>query len=79
LVAAQTFDGKEVVDLAAGYELSPGIRLGAGVQNLFDAFPDPIIDQAQAIAATGGSFPTGEETPIGVNGRTYFARLSARF
>ena len=79
LVAAQTFGGKEVFDLAAGYELSPGIRLGAGVQNLFDAFPDPIIDQAQAIAATGGSFPTGEETPIGVNGRTYFARLSARF
>lgn len=55
------------------------MRLGAGVQNLFDARPDAIADQASVIAATGGSFPTGEETPIGLNGRTFYARLSARF
>lgn len=79
LVAAQTFKGKTTVDLAAGYEIAPGFRLGAGVQNLFDARPDGINDQASVIAATGGSFPTGEETPIGLNGRSYYARLSARF
>ena len=79
LVATQTFDGKESVDLALGYEVMPGARLGAGVQNLFDARPDGILDQGTAIAATGGSFPTGEETPLGLNGRSWYARLSVRF
>ncbi|MFC0205348.1 TonB-dependent receptor plug domain-containing protein [Novosphingobium soli] len=79
LVATQTFGGKETLDLSAGYTLRSGIRIGAGVQNLFDAKPDPIADQSAVIAATGGSFPTGEETPIGVNGRSYYLRLSARF
>lgn len=79
LVRVQTFGGKESVDLSAGYAFAEGLRLQAGVQNLFDARPDGIIDQATAIAATGGSFPTGEETPLGLNGRSYFARLSARF
>lgn len=79
LVKVQTFGGKESVDLSAGYAFAEGLRLQAGVQNLFDARPEGIIDQATAIAATGGSFPTGEETPLGLNGRSYFARLSARF
>lgn len=79
LVAAQTFGGKTTVDLAAGYKILPGVRLGVGVQNLFDAMPDQITDQATAIASTGGSFPTGEETPIGMNGRTYYLRASMRF
>lgn len=79
LVKVQTFGGKESVDLSAGYTFAEGLRLQAGVQNLFDARPEGIIDQTTAIAATGGSFPTGEETPLGLNGRSYFARLSARF
>jgi len=79
LVAAQTFDGGTTVDLAAGYRLREGIRLTAGVQNLFDAMPDRILDQGTAIASTGGSFPTGEETPIGVNGRSYYLRLELSF
>ncbi|WP_082733431.1 TonB-dependent receptor plug domain-containing protein [Sphingobium sp. CCH11-B1] len=79
LSATQTFDGKTTVDVSAGYEVVPGVRLGAGVLNLFDARPDQIADQVNVIAATGGSFPTGEETPIGLNGRSYYMRLSARF
>jgi len=79
LVRAQTFGGKESADLSAGYAFADGLRLQLGVQNLFDARPDTIIDQATAIAATGGSFPTGEETPLGLNGRSYYARLSVRF
>jgi iron complex outermembrane receptor protein len=75
----QTFGGKETVNLSAGYSLGSGLRLGAGVQNVFDAKPDTIADQSTVIAATGGSFPTGEETPIGVNGRSYYLRLSASF
>ncbi|WP_447726146.1 TonB-dependent receptor plug domain-containing protein [Sphingomonas koreensis] len=79
LVRVQTFGGKESVDLSAGYALTRALRLQIGIQNLLDARPETIIDQATAIAATGGSFPTGEETPLGLNGRSYFARLSARF
>ena len=79
LVAVQTFGGKETVDLSAGYRWNDGLRLGVVIQNLFDAKPDTIVDQGSVIAATGGSFPTGEETPIGLNGRSYVVRLSARF
>ena len=79
LIGAQTFGGKETVDLAAGYALTNGIRFVLGVQNLFDARPDQIAGQELVIGATGGSFPTGEETPIGLNGRSYYARLTARF
>ena len=79
LVAAQSFDGGTTVDVGASYRISTTTRLTAGVQNLFDAMPDQINDQSGAIALTGGSFPTGEETPIGVNGRSYYVRLSASF
>ncbi|SNT09944.1 TonB-dependent receptor plug domain-containing protein [Sphingopyxis indica] len=79
IAAVQTFGGKETVDLSLGYRILPGVRFGMGVQNLIDAKPDTIDDQQLFIAATGGSFPTGEETPIGLNGRTWYARLSARF
>ncbi len=79
LVATQTFGGKESVDLAVGYRLLPGVRIGAGVQNVFDARPESILDQATVIASTGGSFPTGEETPLGLNGRSYYLRVSAGF
>jgi iron complex outermembrane recepter protein len=79
LVKVQTFGGKESIDLSAGYAFAEGLRFQVGVQNLLDARPDTIVDQATAIASTGGSFPTGEETPLGLNGRGYFARLSARF
>jgi iron complex outermembrane receptor protein len=79
LVAEQIFDGKEVLDAALGYRLSKGVKVVAGIQNLFDIYPDTINDQAAVIASTGGSFPTGEETPIGLSGRTYYLRLAASF
>ncbi|MDX3899704.1 MAG: TonB-dependent receptor [Sphingobium sp.] len=79
LVATQTFGGKESLDLSAGYAINKAVRFGVGVQNLLNRKPDQILDQVTAIAATGGSFPTGEETPLGLNGRSYYARISARF
>ena len=79
LVAAQSFDGGTTVDLAVTGKLPKGVRVTLGVQNLFDAMPDRINDQPAAVASTGGSFPTGEETPIGVNGRSYYVRLSAKY
>ncbi|MAO15822.1 MAG: outer membrane receptor protein [Muricauda sp.] len=79
LVETQTFDGGTSFDLSLSYALSSAIMLTAGVQNLFDDRPEEIADQARFIAATGGSFPTGEETPLGVNGRSYFVQLRGNF
>jgi len=79
LGVVQAFDGKTTVDLAAGYKIGSGIRLGFGVLNLFDAHPDTVADQVNFISSTGGSFPTGEETPIGLNGRSYYLRASVEF
>lgn len=79
IVETQTFDGGMSVDLSLGYDVSPAFTLTAGLQNLFDDRPEEIADQARFIAATGGSFPTGEETPLGSNGRSYFVQLVGRF
>lgn len=79
IAATQTFGGGESVDLSAGYAVLDGVRLTGGVQNIFDVRPDTVADQYRFISATGGSFPTGEETPLGLNGRSYYLRLSARF
>lgn len=79
LVNPQVFGAKTTVDLSARYAVTPAFHISAGVQNLGDARPDPIADQGLVIAATGGSFPTGEESPIGVNGRSYFVRLQRSF
>lgn len=78
IVAEQEFDGGTSVDLSAAYSFGV-FRLQAGVQNLFDDYPEGIEEQVNFIGATGGSFPTGEETPLGLNGRTYFLRAAATF
>lgn len=78
LTQQQEFDGKSVTDLALGYTAG-ALRVVGGVQNLFDVRPEAIVYAPATIASTGGSFPTGEETPIGLNGRTWYARVSLRF
>lgn len=78
LVVTQEFDGGTSVDLSLAYDFG-AVRLQAGVQNLLDDFPEAIADQVNFIGATGGSFPTGEETPLGLSGRSYFVQVSARF
>ena len=77
----QEFGAKTVVDVSGRWRFNPRLSLAVGVQNLADVEPDqPIFNSLPAIIrATGGSFPTTEESPIGVNGRTYFVRLETRF
>jgi iron complex outermembrane recepter protein len=75
----QVFGAKATTDLTLRYAIAQGIDISAGVQNLFDVRPDGFAENNLAIAATGGRFPTGEETPISANGRSFFARASARF
>ena len=79
LVAAQTFDGRYTVDASVAYDLRPGLSLEGGVQNLSDVRPEDLEGQTALVASTGVSFPTGEETPLGLNGRSAYVRLSARF
>lgn len=79
LVPVQVFGGKTVLDVSGYWKVNATLKLSAGVQNLTDERPDALIGQQAVVAATGGSFPTGEESPIGVNGRSYFVRLEARF
>lgn len=74
----QEFSGKSVTDFALGYTAGD-LRIVGGVQNVFDVRPERILYNAAGLASTGGSFPTGEETPIGLNGRTWYARLALRF
>ncbi|MEJ5976383.1 TonB-dependent receptor [Novosphingobium sp. PS1R-30] len=78
LTQQQAFPGKSTTDAALGYTAG-ALRIVGGVQNLFDVRPQEIVYTAAAIASTGGSFPTGEETPIGLNGRTWYARVALRF
>lgn len=77
----QEFGEKTVVDLSGRLAAPYGVTLALGVQNVGDVRPDALVHNglASIIAATGGSFPTGEESPIGVNGRTFFARVEKRF
>lgn len=82
LLAVQEFGSKTVVDLSLRAQLMQSATLSVGVLNVGDERPDAVNltgFEAAAIASTGGSFPTGEESPIGVNGRTYFLRVGFDF
>lgn len=80
-INVQEFGAKTVADFSARFDVTEQLQLTAGIQNAFDARCDGFIDNglAPVIASTGGSFPTGEECPIGLNGRSYYARLGFRF
>lgn len=80
-VNVQTFGATTTADFAASFRISDRLAMAGGIQNAFDDRCDGFADNSLAavIASTGGSFPTGEECPIGLNGRTYYARLGFRF
>lgn len=80
-VNVQQFTAKTTADFGASFRITDWLRLSGGVQNAFDARCDGFADNglAAVISSTGGSFPTGEECPIGLNGRSYYARLGFRF
>lgn len=80
-VNVQTFTAKTTAGFGASWRLSEALRFSAGIENAFDTKCDGFADNALAavIASTGGSFPTGEECPVGLNGRSYYARLGFSF
>ena len=68
----QTFGENLTLDLSASYDINPTLTLHAGVINATDEYPDRVIGSADGR-------PYTEAGGIGVDGREYFVRLSARF
>lgn len=80
-VNVQSFGSKTTADFGVRFRITDWLGLSAGILNAFDQRCDGFADNglAAVIASTGGSFPTGEECPVGLNGRTYYARLGLKF
>jgi iron complex outermembrane receptor protein len=68
----QVFSANTVVNASIGYEITRQVRLLAGVENIGDAYPDRVIPDVD-----GRDY--SELSPIGSNGRQYFARMSVTF
>jgi iron complex outermembrane receptor protein len=68
----QTFGAKTIVDLAANWRFPNHVRVRFGVLNVGDVHPDPLKEAALAFATFGGSYVYGEESPFGVDGRSYY-------
>lgn len=82
----QYFGAKVISDLAITFKPTKTLILSAGVNNLFDVYPDRnIASTVEGVAAgTNGSdnvgiFPYNYISPFGYSGKTYFARAQLRF
>lgn len=83
----QTYDAKWVADMALSWDFGGGIKATAGVENLFDIYPQKTQQDlrfdANGFATAGprdntftGILPYARgEAPFGFNGRFYYARL----
>jgi iron complex outermembrane receptor protein len=71
----QYFGSKTLLNLAASAALPEGFQLSAGIDNVTNQYPDTLV----GAAVTGMGFTYGEESPFGVDGRTYFLRLSLKY
>ncbi len=68
----QTYSGKVITDVSAGYKLTKAIRLNIGSNNVFDVYPDKV---ANINNTTNGQFLYSRRTTqFGFNGRFLFAR-----
>jgi iron complex outermembrane receptor protein len=77
----QTFSAKWVTDLSASYTFMERLTLAAGVDNIFDVYPDP---HAYGNATTAGNSTFGilrynQHSPFGFNGAFYYGRVTVRF
>ena len=77
----QTFGAKWIADVAASYTFGERLTVSAGVDNIFDVYPDP---NNQGNASTAGNnnfgiFPYNGISPWGFNGAFYYGRLTFGF
>lgn len=72
------YRGKTLTDLSLSYRWDEQLTLSAGVQNLFDIYPDEQPASVQAV--NGGVFKyPNTNAPFGFNGGSYYAEASYRF
>ncbi len=77
----QTFGAKWITDVNASYTFGGRFTLAAGVDNVFDVYPD---ENNQGNATTAGNnnfgiFPYNQISPFGFNGAFYYGRLTFGF
>ena len=70
--ATDTYEAKFVTDLTIGYQLSEGVKLSIGSNNLFNVYPDQQDDWTEA----GGYW---DSVQMGFGGAYYFGRLDFNF
>lgn len=72
----QTWGAKWLTDVSLSYDFANRLRLTVGGLNIFDEYPDE-WDPVRAAPFPQLGFTYGWETlPFGINGGSYFARLS---
>lgn len=69
---SQVFGEEITLDLTAAFQINETLRLHAGMINATDAYPDRVV-------GSNDGRPFTEAGGLGVDGREYFVRLSARF
>ncbi|RUO47393.1 TonB-dependent receptor plug domain-containing protein [Pseudidiomarina donghaiensis] len=70
------FGGKWITDISAGYQVSDSLKVNAGVQNLFDEYPDK---QDPSNQFNGIFIYPNTNAPFGFNGGYYYAELTYSF
>ena len=68
----QTYSGKWLTDLEAGYDIQSGVSIAIGTNNLFDVYPDR-QDRGEDF---NGIFPYDGLSPFGFFGRSVYTRLN---
>lgn len=70
------FSGKWITDISAAYQISDSLKVNAGVQNLFDEYPD---EQDPSNQFNGIFIYPNTNAPFGFNGGYYYAELTYSF
>ncbi|MEO5597598.1 MAG: TonB-dependent receptor [Novosphingobium sp.] len=76
----QTFSSEVVADLEATYQFGDHFSLSAGVQNLFDNYPDKdrrSIDPFTGLPGNGNQYI--DASPFGYNGGFWYVRAGVKF
>lgn len=72
----QTYGEQWVADLDVAYDFSR-YTVGAGIQNIFDSYPDENLPNSPQ--AFNNIFPYPRNAPAGMNGRFFYTKVGVRF
>jgi iron complex outermembrane recepter protein len=70
-----TLGAETLVDLEARFDITDGIQLAIGADNLLDEYPDALPISRNGTGATAFS----NYAPFGRSGRFYYGRMSVNF